>query len=191
MSTVIVVTKGSPTPGNSVVGIKSKEITLQPTIIALDCSGDSHIVNLGKTFPGNSKDYHITLVSLGDVAEIDVEKLRGKLKSFAKIQAPIKGKFNGYAMFEDSGDGMPFVLLYDSPQLPYLRQSLRTHFGDWIPEQDHGFTPHCTLAYLKKPTELDFETFSKTFNKISLWYGEEHYDYPLAGNIVVKGKSVV
>jgi len=155
-------------------------------IIAFDCSNDKAIADLGKQFPDDEKDFHITLAFIGDVSDIPLANLKLKLEAFAKTQAPIQGKFNGYALFEDTGDGIPLVLLYDSPQLPYLRQSLREQFGDLIPEQDHGFTPHCTLAYLHKPVELDFKPFDKTFDTISLWVGEEYYDFPLTGTEVLK-----
>ena len=155
-------------------------------IIAFDCSSDKYVADLGEQFPNDKKDFHITLAFIGDVSDTTIEVLKSKLVAFAKTQAPIKGKFNGYALFEDTKDGMPLVLLYDSPQLPYLRQSLREQFGDLIPEQDHGFTPHCTLAYLHKPVELDFKPFDKIFDTISLWVGEEYYDFPLIGTEVLK-----
>ena len=129
---------------------------------------------------------HITLYYLGEIDGLDEADLKSKVEAFAKQQAPVVGVYNGYALFGAEEDGKhPLVLLYDSPQLPILRYRLWELLPD-VKEQDHGFTPHTTLAYVDKPYELDIEKYPMTFDSIALHFGDDIFEYPLTGNVVEK-----
>lgn len=139
---------------------------------------------------------HITLVYLGDVVEqkLSYQDLEHILESFASTHAPISGKYNGLAVFEANAENdnlAPLVALFDSPELPAFRQALLHRLeGCGCAEQNHGFTPHTTLAYVK-PDELgvlpEAPSISKTFDKIGLYWGQITKFFPLSGTIVEKG----
>ena len=159
-------------------------------IIAFDLTEDKDVISiLGEGDEWEKpEDLHMTLMFLGTVDKLDKDLILQKLALLSTHQAPIDGEFTGYGVFnpsEHSGDKMPVVLLYDSPQLPVLHDRLRDIF-DAEREPTHGFIPHITLAYTDKP--LNFQTLDKVkvFDTISLWWGEEHYTYDLSGTVVEK-----
>lgn len=96
-------------------------------------------------------DAHITLVHLGDIADLDKTAISDKLAAFASNHAPVSGKFGGFAVFpksDDNDDKAPMVALYDSAVLPAFRQAL-LHLYPLISDQNHGFTAHMTIGYRK------------------------------------------
>ncbi len=178
----------------SVDDIEIVEKEYDSAIIAFDFRDNNYIKSLiEKLGVEGVDDPHITVLFLGDVSKLekDKDKLLELVKLFAEDHAPIQGKITGAATFlpsESSDDKYPIVLLYDSPQLPFFRTDLHrlVKFVYDTVEQDHGFIPHITLAYVDKPIEVDLEPQEVVLDSISLWFGDEKYSFPLSGNIVEK-----
>jgi 2'-5' RNA ligase len=156
-------------------------------MVAFDMSDDAFGKNLDAA--------HVTLVYLGEADQLMAEPLYEVLAKFAAEHAPLSGTFTGFAMFPspaDSEDGSAVVVLYDSPDLPAFRQALLHAIANVVPsvlEQDHGFTAHMTLTYTKDPNvsfPTDYVPVPKTFDKITLYWGDKKTDYSLAGTVVEK-----
>lgn len=163
-------------------------------IYALDLGDDPMLRTMQSFLPGDKvDDLHITLLFLGDIAKLNKAELISAAKSVASKMAPIDGLYNGLGAFAatDENDGkLPIVALYDSPQLPYLRQALRDALGVEHFPQNHGFTPHTTLAYIKPEDCPEFlypkEFITKKFSSISLFWGDEHISFDFTGDYVYK-----
>lgn len=141
------------------------------------------------------RDSHITLLNLGDLDRIPITKdnLMFLLEEFSKRHAIIDGKVTGVATFSSDPDKdgrVPLVLLYDSPQLPFFRVDLQRMLKalgmDYL-EQDHGFIPHITLAYIDEPyVEVAFKPETVYLDSLWLYWGDEKHKFPLLGEVVEK-----
>lgn len=145
----------------------------------------------------NIEDAHVTLIYLGDVVDLEsqYDAIKSSLDQFSAAHAPITGKFGGVAIFpvtEENDNKAPVVSLFDSPDLPAFRQALLHTLGNVLPgilDQTHGYTAHMTLSYTDKPS-LDLPTsaaqYVKTFDQITLYWGDAKLPYSLGGAIVEK-----
>jgi hypothetical protein len=129
------------------------------------------------------------------VDTLDKTAVIKKLTDFASTHAPIVGKFAGFAVFPKSIENdnkAPVVTLIDSRALPAFRQAL-VRLLDY-PEETHGFTAHMTIGYTDKTVvemPTDDKAYEKSFDSISLWFGDEHIDFPLTGTIIEKQAVLV
>jgi len=133
---------------------------------------------------------HLTLCFLGDSTEqplaTNKEQAIQAVADWAQQHGqPLKGQINGLGRFfhsEEDGTNAVYVAP-DVPGLPDLRQSL----ADWIEKsgfdysQDHGFTPHITVAYVPKdaptpPIRVETPVF---FDRVTLAWGNELYEFPM------------
>jgi len=177
--------------------IVTKDSHSDTAMIAFDCTNDKQLSDIQSEIKGDSvKDLHITLLYLGEIIGKEVrqeikEDIIDTLRSFSSKHAPITGKFNGYAIFNEPNDNnkLPIVLLYDSPGLPGFREALNQLFP--FSEKDHGFMPHMTLAYISDTQSVDSEKINKTFDKICLYWSGEKIEFPLSGTLAYKSKKPI
>lgn len=172
-------------------------------IVAFDFHGDRDLLDLQSTYleEYRSSSLHMTLLFLGETDDLKREELKRVVSEFAAMHAPISGAINGFATFaanSDDDDKVPQVLLFDSPNLPGFRETLKNYvqYQTKLIDQDHGFTPHITLAFtpshVPNGTPVDPSThpiaipLPRILDKLSLYFGDERYDYPLSGDIVYK-----
>lgn len=99
---------------------------------------------------------HITLAHLGDVDELPAgafETASEAVQAIAATTDPLEGTVPGYGMFR-GGDRDVFWAAVDVPGLAELRQRVceRLKAIAYAPVQEHGWTPHITLAYLEPGT---------------------------------------
>lgn len=100
--------------------------------------------------------YHITLVNLGEAAQIrnarrTLETAITSLSDEDVARNPISGQINGIGRFTTSENGSTNAVYasFDAVDLPAFRaQLLALANGIVGVEQNHGFIPHITLAYL-------------------------------------------
>lgn len=96
-------------------------------------------------------DLHLTLAYLGQVgAELesaDESLVVAAVRRWAAAQAPVTGAINGMGVFD--ADPPVTYACVDCPGLPAARQSLvETLDATGVRHaQEHGYTPHMTLAY--------------------------------------------
>lgn len=171
-------------------------------IVAFNLADDERMNTDAQSFGQYAvPDLHMTLLFMGDMANYEYggktskEVIMKFMEDFAANQAPIQGKFNGAAVFDGDAGVKPVVLLYDSPQMPFLRTSLRESLSRTVTnellQQDHGFTPHVTLAYVPQSATVPIDSwgkvdYDKVFDTIWLFWGDEHYPFKLTGTEVYK-----
>lgn len=135
---------------------------------------------------------HITLVFLGDTAKDDLEKSAyvSALGEFATFAPCMRGAINGYGRFGNGdNDGEETNAIYanfDAPALPAWRQRLieTLQSRNLSFAQNHGYTPHTTLAYIpaEMPTpDLRLEPRKLAFDTVWLAWGDERIPFKLNG----------
>lgn len=133
---------------------------------------------------------HLTLAFHGNADELGKEKIASILKAVetvAKQHPPLEGVLSGIGRFnasESSGSKDVVYLSFDAPALPHFRQELVNALtkADVPPYNNHGFTPHITLAYIDKdaPTPIQrTENHAVRFDKIVVTVGDEHHPFDL------------
>lgn len=137
-------------------------------------------------------ELHVTLVFLGEADKLSigqVRRLKEIAQAIARSHSPLTAVFSGVGRFtasEDSDGLEPFYLSVDSPQLPALRESItRALNANGIPYvQNHGFSPHLTLAYLPSgtpPPEVNLITEPFPFLSLTLVIAGERQDFLFDG----------
>ena len=140
------------------------------------------------TFPKGSQilppsEMHITLAYLGDIEELIIsqEELLQAVGLFAdSYNGSIDGSINGMGKFFTSHiEGMGVIYLnFDAPNLPELRQRLLKvleQAGMPIIE-NHGFTPHITLAYIPSEAampEANLGEIPVHINAVTVAWGDQ------------------
>ena len=161
------------------------------SMVALPLSDAIELVQ-GLSFPEGSEilpphEMHVTLAFLGDVSggSVDPEKLFAVVEKFAASQSPVIGKINGYGVFTETHieDKQCFWLSLDAPTLPRMRQDLAKTLEEngFAPENNHGFTPHITVAYVPKDWTLpaiNFDPVSVMILYLRVAWAELVRDFP-------------
>lgn len=136
------------------------------------------------------EDLHITLAFLGETSDIDPERLpllRQELSNIAQCHYSLSGRIAGLGRFDaPEGQPDPIIALPDIPGLPELRQALVSGLHDILvpANNEHGYTPHITLAYIEKSAPMpvkDVPNLDLYFDQICLVLGDERFFFPLLG----------
>lgn len=136
---------------------------------------------------------HVTLFYLGSTADVGGplgrERLYRACYDFAIHggYSEVSGSVNGLGTFSNP-DSHVLWAVWDIPGIAEFRASLGTYLashGVPMRDEDHGFTPHQTLAYSDDPiTSLPLLPASArdkvTFGAITISWGEEWQDVPFA-----------
>ena len=125
------------------------------------------------------ENMHVTLAFLPDTNAAQAQRgnILDQMASVAAVTDALKGKIQGYGVFNGSGDSKVLFALLDEPHLPFLRTAICNAFDaagiDY--GKDYGFVPHVTMAYLPKDYELPagFEVpdIPVSINAITLAFG--------------------
>lgn len=136
-----------------------------------------------------AEQLHLTLAFLGDSTERPLAsndaRVLAAVRDWAVRQVPLAGTINGVGRFLNAeSDGTNAVYLApDLPTLPALRQSLvaAIEAAGFDYAQNHGFTPHITVAYVPEdaPTPMIRFAAPLRFDRVTLAWGDAHYDLPL------------
>jgi 2'-5' RNA ligase len=133
---------------------------------------------------------HLTLCYLGDSTEqhlaTNKARLLDSIAQFAMQHwTPLSGEVAGVGrFFNEESDGTNAV--YVSPDIAALPE-MRQQLVDWIHRagfdyaQNHGFTPHITVAYVPSdaPTPAIRIEAPVRFDRITVSWGDEQYDFPV------------
>lgn len=131
-------------------------------------------------------DLHITLAYLGKKSELsDPEALRNAVAKWAADTPPITAKAGGIGVFSPSNtsEGRPVTYVpVDAPKLTHHREGLvrRLKQAEQPIREDHGFTPHMTLAYADK-RNTEPPALPMQFDHATLTMGGKQEHFPLAG----------
>jgi 2'-5' RNA ligase len=132
------------------------------------------------------EDLHMTLVFLGTTEEHDEESLaraRATVRAWARATSPMAATIQGPGRFTTpSGQKDVVYANVDAPSLPDARADLvrRLRSARVSFKENHGFTPHITLAYIEQnqPTRpLRIAPVQSMFSKVVLAVGgkQEHF----------------
>lgn len=134
---------------------------------------------------------HVTLCYLGDISEqpmrIDavVKRVEESLWQFGEV----RGKISGYGRFSSTHqEGRDAIYAnYDAPILPELRQALYGALKDagFPVRNDHGYTPHITLAYIPREAEtpdMRLPEFKFALQEVTLYWGNVEIPIALKGD---------
>jgi 2'-5' RNA ligase len=139
------------------IDLAEPDISDTATMVALmlpkDVAGDIAV-------PGGTpaEDLHITLGFLGDVEDDEgYETLVALVKTCAEEYGhALSGSIGGIGAFPAGDQGTPWLALVDVPGIEdfryHLVQALKG--SDYPVNEEHGFTPHVTIAYDDQPEPL-------------------------------------
>lgn len=150
---------------------------------------------------GAVQNHHVTLAYIGRLGQdLDREglvRLMGCVEQLSRSAAPMDGTLSGLGRFvaSESSDGRDVMwAAVDCPGLDVMRAELVRALGEAsLPyNQEHGFTPHVTLAYVKPEDDIRIERAAYDhqpvhFDRISVVVADrERMDFPMGGQLAVE-----
>jgi 2'-5' RNA ligase len=135
------------------------------------------------------EDMHVTLAYLGAANDLgDTDALAAVIAAWALETPPITADISGVGLFNPQGDENPPVTYasVDAPTLSGARHRLIESLkrSGFPPDTEHGFTPHCTLAYANVVDQVPACDDSFTFGAVTLAIAGERQSWPLQGTTV-------
>jgi 2'-5' RNA ligase len=141
----------------------------------------------GVTMP--AEQLHVTVAYCGSADMLRDEQIAGAIltaKMLSLGEEPLNAKLNGIGRFNasDSSDGKDVIIaIVDCPGLDKLRNKAckMLEYHDCEPSDDHGYTPHMTLAYVDAGSESPLTmmpTIDLTFDRISVAVGGKVAHFP-------------
>ncbi len=137
-----------------------------------------------------ASDMHVTLAYLGNAADWTPAEQQGMqrvVSAFASSHPALAGRLSGVGRFNaPQGQPEPVYASVDVPDLPAFRQALIHALSDagFDANQEHGFTPHCTLAYLNSDEPTPVQRLGATpllFDRLLLAIGGQQHIFLLSG----------
>lgn len=127
---------------------------------------------------------HVTLAYFPSVSEDDVDDIvKACMKTASEFQ-PFVARANGLTRFsteaEDPEDAMDAVVVnIDSWNLNRIRTDVLAHLKEYGIQESlaHGFTPHCTLGWIKPDEDMPIGRWSPMDARIvniEVWRGNKH-----------------
>ena len=136
----------------------------------------------------SSEPAHVTTIWMGEMADlsVDVEELEQAVRLYAEdLDGPVVVPVSQRGTLGNDDADVVFLAVTDS--LTALRDGLlanepiQTAYA--AAEQFPEWQAHITLGYPERPARADYAGDSVTFDRIGLWLGGEHYDYPMGGTV--------
>jgi len=128
-------------------------------------------------------DLHVTLVFLGEAADVNEAAVTDALAAAAAGMEPLAGMVGGFGHFSDTGDGIPVIALPDVKGLTFLRERVVAELAKRGIESpsEHGFLPHMTLRFAETAELGDRSALGMPlhFDAVSVVIGDRRIDYPL------------
>jgi len=135
---------------------------------------------------------HVTLAYIASadmLSDAQIAKIIVETECLAKENDPIIGSINGMGRFNASAssDGKDVIFaVVDLPGLDEIRAKLIEELDECECEvsDDHGFTPHMTLAYVPTGTASPVDmvpTIPIRFDSLTVAVGGKRVDFPLLG----------
>lgn len=137
-----------------------------------------------------AEDMHVTLAYLPDANEWTPDQRQAItqiVSAFARSHPALDGRLSGVGRFNaPPGEPEPVYASVDVPNLPAFRQALVHTLDDagFEVSKEHGFTAHCTLAYLDPDTPTPVQRLGATpllFDRLLLAIGDEQHTFLLSG----------
>lgn len=143
-------------------------------------------------------ELHVTLCFCGDAGTLSDAEIAAAIlaaQSISRSNDPLVGVLGGVGRFNASEAGGKDAVhaSVDIPGLDRLRADLvaaAEAFGATVSD-DHGFTPHMTLAYVEPGAESPLDTWQTLpvrFDALSVRVGDKRVDFPLASITQIYGE---
>lgn len=144
----------------------------------------------------SSEPAHVTTIWMGEQADldadtpeypqIDLDTLMQEVRQYAAdLDGPVVVPVSQRGTLGD--DGADVIFLQPTDALVALRDGLlqeeQIGTAHAHAEQFPEWTPHITLGYPERPARGEYDADEVTFDRIGLWLGGEHYDYPMGGTV--------
>lgn len=136
----------------------------------------------------SSEPAHLTTIWFGELADlpVDAEELEQAVRQYAQdLDGPVVVPVAERGTLGDDDADVAFLEKTDS--LGALRDGLLANESVKAAydaaEQFPEWTPHVTLGYPDRPARGEYDATEVTFDRISLWLGGEHFDYPMGGTV--------
>lgn len=136
----------------------------------------------------SAEDLHVTLLYFGsasDLSEASLYSINIAAEQVALNHAPLKAQLGGIGRFytPDEDNNHAFYASVDCPDLPVLRQDLAIRTQS-LYVNNHGFSPHMTLAYIKEGEKNPINSWSPikvSFNFLHLMVAGIEKTFPFTG----------
>lgn len=132
---------------------------------------------------GDYEKMHVTMVFLGEVADVDMKAAARAVGSVSGSTAPLSGAVGGVGVFGGGPDGFPQIALPDVVGLAKMRTDLVNALAEENIESpsEHDWVPHLTLAYAEEPALPALSAIGSplTFGQLSLVIADVRKDFPL------------
>jgi 2'-5' RNA ligase len=131
-----------------------------------------------------AQDLHVTLAYLGPADQLTPDagdRLKQTVAEFAARTPPIVATVSGTGLFTAGPEPVTYASV-DASGLAELRTSLVEQISwedDLQPSQEHGFTPHMTLAYDARTVQVPNTQLN--FAAITVCIGDDRVEFPLYG----------
>lgn len=136
----------------------------------------------------SSEPAHLTTIWMGEQADlpVDEEELEQAVRLYAQdLDGPVVVPVAERGTLGD--DDADVVHLEATDSLLALRDGLLVNEPILTTydaaEQFPEWNPHVTLGYPDRPARGEYDATEVTFDRIGLWLGGEHYDYPMGGTV--------
>lgn len=140
------------------------------------------------TVAASSEPAHATTVWLGEAADLDEAAraaIAGEVRSYATaLDGPVVVPVMKRGTLGD--DDADVVFLERTDAILALRDGLMESSPVLMAAHDAAeqfpeWTPHVTLGYPDRPARAEYDGEEVTFDRIGLWLGGDHYEYPMGG----------
>lgn len=131
------------------------------------------------------RELHVTLAFLGKAKDLaDHDRLKQVVEGIAASTPPLTGEVSGIGLFTAGPEPVTYASV-DMPGLPAMRERLVAALkgGGWPAANDHGFTPHMTLAYDDRARDLKLPNPKLRFTRLTLKLGDRSYHFPFGGTL--------
>jgi len=141
--------------------------------------------NLPKQDVTDSKEFHVTMMYIGDLVDIKKDKpvIEKALQTLADSYKDFEITLGGVATFFTEDKKRPIVLTVNSPEIEKLRNDLVSTMGaiGIVEDKDFGFVPHLTLAFTESDDLSKISLQNDTLEVSGLclsWGGDlKHFDF--------------
>lgn len=125
------------------------------------------------------RDIHLTLAFLGEAGDLpDHRVLADIVRGWAASTPVLTGVVSGTGKFTAGPDPVTYASP-DLPGLPAARERLVTALkaGGYAPSEDHGYSPHMTIAYDDR--DVDVRNLKLRFDRATLVLADrrQHFDF--------------
>jgi 2'-5' RNA ligase len=131
--------------------------------------------------PGGITDHHVTVVYLGPDVDDDAFSLACVMaRRVAAATQPLSGTIGGIGSFPAGDDGVPVWAGVNLPGAESLHEALAELQSPDAKAREHGYKPHCTIAYLEEgdPLPDPLPHMPVTFTHLSVHRGEDVKHFP-------------